>query len=155
VSGTVPAQGTGADGTHSVSGSQPSAELATTQAGIELGRPLFAVAAIGVALSLGGLLIGGSRIALNTGIGAALATVNLWLFTRIGTGFFARRGIRAPFALLAPIKLIALFASVAMVLRADFANPIAFLVGYLALPIGIVVSQLVGLRQDFENGEST
>ena len=135
--------------------SKPASELATTQAGIELGRPLFAVGAIGVALALGGLLIGGGRAGLSVAIGGALATANLWGFTKIGTAFFARRGISAPWGLIAMLKLIVLFGVVALVLRSDFASPIAFLVGYLALPIGIVVSQFFGLRHDFENGEGS
>ena len=48
-----------------------------------------------------------------------------------------------------------LFGAVALVLRAEFASPIGFLVGYLALPIGIVISQFFGLRHDFENGEGS
>jgi len=155
VSGTVPTKVAGAGSGRGASGPQPAAELATTQAGIELGRPLFAVAAIGIALALGGLVIGGSRAALSVGVGAALATANLWVFTRFGTAFFARRGINAPWGLLAILKLIVLFGAVAQVLRSEFASPVAFLVGYLALPIGIVVSQFFGLRHDFENGEGS
>jgi hypothetical protein len=154
VSGTVPAKGASAGSDRGI-GPQPSIALATTQAGIELGRPLFAVAAIGILLGLGGLLIGGGRTGLSVGVGAFLATVNLWLFTRIGTAFFARRGINAPWGLLAVLKLVVLFGAVALVLRTEFASPIGFLVGYLALPIGIVVSQFFGLRQDFENGEGS
>jgi hypothetical protein len=155
VSGTVAAKRGNAGSERGVSGPQPPTELATTQAGIELGRPLFAVAAIGILLGLGGLLIGGSRVALSVGVGAFLATANLWGFTKIGTAFFARRGISAPWGLIAGLKLVLLFGAVALVLRAEFASPIAFLVGYLALPIGIVVSQFFGLRHDFENGEGS
>jgi hypothetical protein len=92
---------------------------------------------------------------ISAGIGAFLATSNLWAFTRIGTASFARRGIHTPWGLLAALKLVALFAAVALVLRTEYASPIAFLIGYLALPIGIVVSQFFGLRHDFENGEGS
>jgi hypothetical protein len=149
----VPAKANG--GAQVTSQPQAPTELATTQTGIELGRPLFAVAAIGVALGLGGLVVGGTTSALNIAIGAFLATTNLWVFTRIGTAFFARRGIHAPWGLIAVLKLVVLFGAVALVLRSEFASPIGFLVGYLALPIGIVVSQFFGLRHDFENGEGS
>ncbi len=155
MSGTVPTKVGGAASDRGVSGPAPSTELATTQVGIELGRPLFAVAAIGVALAVGGLLVGGGRSGLSVAVGAFLATMNLWGFTRIGTAFFARRGIRAPWGLLAALKLVLLFGAVDLVLRADYASPVGFLVGYLALPIGIVVSQFFGLRHDFENGEGS
>jgi hypothetical protein len=151
VSGTVPAKG----GKQISSQPQPPENLATTQTGIELGRPLFAVAAIGIALGLGGLVVGGTSQAVSIAIGAFLATSNLWVFTRLGTAFFARRGIHASWGLIAVLKLIVLFGAVALVLRSELASPIGFLVGYLALPIGIVVSQFFGLRQDFENGEGS
>ena len=155
MSGTVPTKGAADGSERGVISSKPASELATTQAGIELGRPLFAVGAIGVALALGGLLIGGGRAGLSVAIGGALATANLWGFTKIGTAFFARRGINAPWGLSRCSSSSVLFGAVALVLRSDFASPIAFLVGYLALPIGIVVSQFFGLRHDFENGEGS
>jgi hypothetical protein len=99
--------------------------------------------------------VGGKLAGLSVAIGAFLATMNLWVFTRIGTAFFARRGINAPWGLIAVLKLIVLFGAVAVVLRSEFASPIGFLVGYLALPIGIVLSQFFGLRHDFENGEGS
>jgi hypothetical protein len=36
------------------------------------------------------------------------------------------------------------------VLKMDVADPISFLIGYLALPVGIVASQLLGLQPDYE-----
>ena len=69
------------------------------------------------------------------------------MFTRIGTAFFARRGINAPWGLIAVLKLIVLFGAVAVVLRSDFASPVGFLVGYLALPIDLVPDFLPGIGQ--------
>jgi hypothetical protein len=124
--------------------------LAGTRAGIELGRPVYAVAAIGATIALGALLLAGTHAGAGAAIGAGTATLNLWMFTRIGSGFVSRRGLRASWGVLAGLKLVVLFGGVAALLKLDLADPVAFVVGYLALPIGIVASQLLGLQPDFE-----
>jgi hypothetical protein len=106
-------------------------------------------------LALGALPLAGRHAAVGVAIGAVTATLNLWAFTRIGRAFFSRRGISAPWGLLAGLKLGLLFAGVYAVLKTDLASPVTFLIGYLALPIGIVVSQLLGLGPDLENGEGS
>jgi ATP synthase I chain len=121
-----------------------------TRAGIELGRPVFAVAAIGALAALGALFLAGTQAAAGVAIGATTATLNLWGFTRIGTAFFSRRGMRASWGVLAGLKLIALFGIVGVMLKMEIADPVSFLVGYVALPVGIVASQLLGLQPDFE-----
>jgi ATP synthase I subunit len=129
--------------------------IAGTRAGIELGRPLFAVAVLGALLALAALLVASARAGQGVGVGALTATLNLWVFTRIGTGMLSRRGVRASWGVLAGVKLLALFVGVALLLRSDIADPLWFLVGYLSLPVGIVASQFLGLRPDFEEGERT
>jgi hypothetical protein len=124
--------------------------MASTRAGIELGRPVFAVAAIGVVASLGALALAGVHGAIGVGVGAATATLNLWAFTRLGTAFLSRRGVRASWGVLAGLKLIGLFVAVAMLLKTEVTDPVSFLIGYLALPVGIVASQLLGLQPDYE-----
>jgi len=126
------------------------AALAGTHAGIELGRPVFAVGIIGVLAAIGAWFFVGSSAAIGVAVGASTATLNLWAFTRIGTAFLSRRGVRASWGLLAGFKLLALFGTVALVLRTGTADPVSFLIGYLALPVGIVASQLLGLQPDFE-----
>ena len=121
-----------------------------THAGIELGRPVFAVAAIGALAALGAWSFAGAHAAGGVVIGATTATVNLWSFTRVGTAFFSRRGMRTSWGVLAGLKLIALFGIVGVMLEMQIADPVAFLVGYVALPVGIVASQLLGLQPDFE-----
>jgi hypothetical protein len=124
--------------------------FASTRAGIELGRPVFAVAAIGLMLALGALILSGMPAGIGVVVGASTATLNLWAFTRLGSAFLSRRGVRASWGLLAGLKLIALFGAVSVILKMEVADPISFLVGYLALPVGIVASQLLGLQPDFE-----
>ena len=138
--------------------SQPtpmSSELTNTRPGIELGRPLFAVVAIGVLLAGGALLINGRQTGLGVGVGGLIAALNLWAFTRIGTAMFSGQRRRAGWGLVAMLKLLALFGAVFWILKKDLADPVSFLVGYLALPIGIVASQFLGLRADFGNGEGS
>jgi hypothetical protein len=48
-----------------------------------------------------------------------------------------------------------LFGGVFFILKKELADPLSFLIGYLALPIGIVASQFLGLRADFGNGEDS
>jgi hypothetical protein len=121
-----------------------------TRTGIELGRPVYAVAVIGVMSSFGALLFAGTAAAVGVAVGASVATLNLWAFTRIGTVFLSRRGLRTSWGLLAIFKLVGLFAAVGLVLKMEVADPISFLIGYLALPVGIVASQLLGLQADYE-----
>jgi hypothetical protein len=129
---------------------RPAHVFAATRAGIELGRLVFAVAAIGALAALITLAIFGATAARGVAVGAAVATLNLWSFTRIGGAFLSRRGLQASWGVLAGLKLIVLFGGVVWLLKLEIADPVAFLVGYVALPIGIVASQLLGLQPDFE-----
>lgn len=129
--------------------------MAATRTGIELGRPLFAIALVGAIIALGSVLLGGVQIGQGALTGAVAATLNFWGFTRIGTAMLSRHGVRAPWGLLAALKLVALFGGVLVILRMHLAEPIAFLIGYLALPVGIVGSQLLGLQPDFDEGEGS
>jgi len=108
------------------------------------------VAAIGLMLALGALILSGMPTGIDVVVGASTATLNLWAFTRLGSTFLSRRGVHASWGLLAGLKLIALFGAVSVILKMEVADPISFLVGYLALPVGIVASQLLGLQPDFE-----
>jgi len=136
--------------------SSPTAiDLSTTRPGIELGRPLFAVVAIGILLAGGAWFLKGQPVALGVGIGAAVAGLNLWVFTRIGTAMVSGQSRPAAWGLVALLKLLLLFGGVFVILKKDLADPVSFLIGYLALPIGIVASQFLGLRADFGNGEGS
>ena len=130
-------------------------DLTNTRPGIELGRPLFAVVAIAVLLALGALFIGGRPTGIGVGVGGLMAALNLWAFTRIGAAMLSGRRRRGAWGLVAILKLFALFGAVFWILKRDLADPLSFLIGYLALPIGIVASQFLGLRADFGNGEGS
>jgi hypothetical protein len=130
-------------------------ELTTTRPGIELGRPVFAVVAIAILLTVGAYFISGRATAIGVGIGGLTASLNLWAFTRIGTAMFSGQSRHGAWSFMAMVKLLFLFGAVFWVLKNDLAEPLSFLVGYLALPIGIVASQFLGLRADFGNGEGS
>jgi hypothetical protein len=122
-------------------------------AGIEMGRPIFAVAAVGVLFSAGTWLMGSAGSALGALIGAGFAAANLWAFTRLGRGLAGQR--RALWGILAAVKLLALFGCTLWVLSTRVAAPLPFLLGYLALPVGIVLSQVLGLKAEFDDGEGS
>jgi hypothetical protein len=138
--------------------SQPppmSSTLTDTRPGIELGRPLFAVVAIAILLGVGAWLISGRETGIGAGIGGLTAVLNLWAFTRIGRAMLSSPFRRGSWAFLAMLKLLLLFGGVFVILKKDLADPLSFLIGYLALPIGIVASQFLGLRADIGNGEGS
>jgi hypothetical protein len=135
--------------------SPKSTELTNTRPGIELGRPLFAVVAIAILLGGGAFLIEGRATGIGVGIGGLMASLNLWAFTRIGAAMFSGGRRRGVWGFVALLKLFALFGAVFWILKQDLADPLSFLIGYLALPIGIVASQFLGLRADFGNGEGS
>jgi len=118
-------------------------------------RPLFAVAAVGVLTALVTVAIFDRERGAGVAVGAVLATANFWIFSRIGTAVL-RRPERGPsFALVAALKLAVLFSAVLAVLKGQLAGPIDFLAGYLALPVGIVVAQLLGRRSFLQHQHST
>ncbi len=77
-------------------------------------------------------------------IGGAIATANLWVFSRIGQAFIGRRGNTAPWALIAVLKLAALLFGVWMILKSGLVSGLSLTVGYGALPIGITLGSLFG-----------
>jgi ATP synthase I chain len=110
---------------------------------------LLAVAACGVALILGALFILGLPAARSVGVGAAIATVNLWALARIVTALLVveerTRGAGA-WAFLGSLKMVGLFALVWLLMRSHAVSPLAMLVGFGALPMGIAIGALVSDR---------
>jgi hypothetical protein len=112
---------------------------------------IIAVALSGAALTLGALILVGLRAALSTALGAALAALNLWALARIV--FALLPGEQSPprngagrWALLAVLKMFALFAVVWLFMRCAFLSPLALLAGFGALPVGIAIGSLVSDR---------
>lgn len=76
-------------------------------------------------------------------VGGMLATANLVLFIRLGRMYLEMQGQSTPWALMAVLKLIGLFACVGIILWRGAVPPLAFVIGYGALPIGISIGTLI------------
>jgi hypothetical protein len=102
-----------------------------------------AVALSGVALALGALVGFGTRNAMGVGLGAAIATANLYVFVKLSEAFMERRGT-APWIAVGIIKMTALLFVVWLVIKNGTVPPFALAVGYGALPLGITLGSLFG-----------
>ena len=82
----------------------------------------------------------GSRLSVL--LGGLLAVANLWLIALSVRGFLYPAGARSPWLALALLKFGALFLLVAFLVRGGYAQVFPLMIGYGALPVGIVASQL-------------
>jgi hypothetical protein len=107
---------------------------------------LWAVALTGLVLTLAAPFAIGPAAVVGVALGASIAFVNLWSLARIVRAFINGAGL--PWVLLAALKLLALVAIVAFVLKLGWTTVIPLAVGYGALPLGIVLAQLKSPRPD-------
>jgi hypothetical protein len=107
-------------------------------------RSLVAVAVATMALTVLAPFAFGKAAMLGVAIGGALAVANLWAIAAIVRGFL--RGAGLPWAVFGALKFSALLFVVWIVLRNDWADMMPLVLGYAALPLGIVVGQLGGRR---------
>jgi hypothetical protein len=90
--------------------------------------------------------------AFSVALGGALAVLNLWALARIivallpDDGGAAEAQSRAGWALLAAVKMVGLLAVSWLLMRHGVVSPLAMLVGFMALPIGIAIGSLVSDR---------
>jgi len=103
---------------------------------------MWSVAVVGALLTIVVPFSLGSASRLSVGLGGIVAVVNLWAVIRIVRAFLYPAGARAPWILLALVKLAALFAAVSFLVRGGSAQVLPLMIGYAALPLGIVVSSL-------------
>jgi hypothetical protein len=104
------------------------------------------VAGSAVVLAVVTGLVAGPEQAIGAVLGGLLATANLLLFVRLGKAFLAQGGRGSPWVALAVIKLLGLFAAMFILLRHTDFSALSLLVGYGALPIGIVLAGVLGPR---------
>lgn len=110
---------------------------------------LTGVAIFGVALSLLTLAGWGVHLAGGVALGAAIATVNLWAFSRIGAALLSgQQRHAAKWAALGVLKLLALLGGVYILLDHGLVEPIALMVGYAALPGGITLATFFNKPDD-------
>lgn len=105
---------------------------------------LWAIALTGAALTLASPFLLGKQGIVGVALGSAIAAFNLWSLARIVRAFMNGAGL--PWVLLAALKLIGLLAVVALVLKSGVTTVIPLVVGYAALPVGIVFAQLGAAR---------
>jgi hypothetical protein len=106
------------------------------------------VAVAGVLLSLGTLLGYDARFAVGVAIGAALAVANLAVLAWVVRAILRGGRQRRIGALVGISKLLALFGGIWLLWSHEPVSPLALIVGYCALPIGIAVGGMLAPRPD-------
>ncbi|MFZ5892257.1 MAG: hypothetical protein ACOY0T_14460 [Myxococcota bacterium] len=102
---------------------------------------LGSVAIAGALLTIASPAVFGSAELLSVGLGALLAVANLWVISKVVKSFLGGKG-RTAWGPLGMLKLVGLFAVVALLVKQGFAHVLPLGFGYAALPLGIVLSQL-------------
>jgi len=112
-------------------------------AGATVGSSLWSVAVVGALLTLLSPLLFGALGVVSVGIGAALAVANLWAIARTVRAFLgaASGGRRPSWLALAALKLVVLFGLLGALVKNGWAEVLPLALGYVALPLGIVLSQ--------------
>lgn len=106
---------------------------------------LWAVALTGAVMTLVSPFLFGASGVVSTGIGAALAVANLWAMGKLVRGLLggaSGSGGGMGWAPLGLLKLFGLFVVLYILVRHDLARVLPLAFGYVALPFGIVLSQL-------------
>lgn len=116
-----------------------------------IGGVLRVVAIVGLLLTGGAWFVGGPHVMLSVAIGAVAAALNLWVIARLVSSFLSGRG-RMSWSFVALVKLAVLFGGMFLLIKSGLADVLPLVVGYGALPIGIVAAQLGGLSP--AHGES-
>ncbi|HLK35802.1 MAG TPA: hypothetical protein VKU41_03545 [Polyangiaceae bacterium] len=118
------------------------------------------VALSGAVLALGALAFFGAREGFSAAVGAALATVNLWALARVvaellppapAAGSASAPPAPAakaagPWTLVGLLKMLGLLAIAWLLMRHGVVAPLAMLIGFGALPIGIAIGSIVSDR---------
>ena len=103
---------------------------------------IWSVAIVGALFTVAAptLLGGGSR--LSVALGVLLAMANLWAISRTVRGFLHPAGARSPWVSLAMLKFAVMFLGVLFLVRGGYAKLLPLVIGYAAMPVGIVIAQL-------------
>ena len=113
-----------------------------------------AVAGVGLVMTVGALALFSWRDALWVLAGAAVATLNLWVFGHIGRALLNDSPRRQLWGVVGGLKFLALLAGVYLLLRSQLDQVIAFAAGYAALPLGITLATLVRPTDEDDAGNS-
>jgi hypothetical protein len=107
---------------------------------------ILGTAGAGAVFSVGALVSSGLRAASSVALGAALATGNLYLLARLVRRRTAAGQPSQGMAFFVLFKIAALLFAAFLILKFGVADPLPFIVGCGALPVGLVVGSLVSDR---------
>lgn len=93
-------------------------------------------------MTLGAAGIHGKETALGVALGVVVAVANLWVLALVVRAFLIGTGPRLPWVIISLLKFGVLFGVVYGLVVSEIASYLALVVGWCALPIGIVVGQL-------------
>jgi hypothetical protein len=110
------------------------------------------IAVIGLLVAAGATAGWGWRAGFGVAVGTSLAVANVWSLKRIGAGFFSESARqRRIWGLLGGVKFLVLAAIVVGLLALHLVQPLAFIIGYGALPVGITIGTFLGPRMTEES----
>jgi hypothetical protein len=132
---------------------RPTADSRPAPLDPRLRTAILTVAVVGVGLTGGAVSLFGASVAWSVGVGAALATLNLWALARVITGRGTSEAPGRRQGVLAALKMLGLIAVVWLLMRHGVTAPIPMVVGLGSLPIGIVIGSLVSDRSVPERAE--
>jgi len=115
-----------------------------------LKRAFVGVAASGVLMSVGSLFVLDLKGSLSVAAGASIALFNFWMTAYLVRGFLFPAGIRLPWPLIATVKLLIVLGGVYLLLARELLSLLPLVVGFGALPIGIVFGQTRARAVDTE-----
>jgi hypothetical protein len=103
---------------------------------------MWAVLLVGFASTIAAAFLGGALAARSVALGAAVAAANLWTIGLVVRGMFSGKRSRVPWPLVAVLKMAILFGGLYLALKSGWVELLPLLVGYGALPVGIVARQV-------------
>lgn len=114
---------------------------------------LWAIAAVGAVLVAGCSLLDFTALP-SVATGVVLALANLWIIARLVRAFFAPRSAAAPWGLVALMKLGALFGGLYALAHFELIELIPLIIGYAAMPVGIVLAQLKPANEEAQDART-
>jgi ATP synthase I chain len=103
---------------------------------------IWSVAIVGAIMTAAAPVLLGPTSRLSVALGALLGVANLWAIARTVRGFLHPAGARSPWVSLAMLKFAVMFLGVLFLVRGGYAQLLPLVIGYAAMPVGIVISQL-------------
>ncbi len=109
----------------------------------ETGHSIAVVALVGLVSSVGASCLWGLRVGGSVTLGGVIAVANLWIIAKTVKAFLSSSGRVAPFGLVLLLKMSALFGALFLLTRLGWIELLPFVVGFGALPLGIVLAPFV------------